>query len=122
MSLHFMDMYHGKSLLFLVMVFAYVYWLDIGGGGRLFVWASSNGQKLCDLEILAGRIFLDPKRGHVQGNVDEWSPLFYVHFLQPENWALSHDANGCRGCDCDVGGATDNQSVFYSLWEFRLLA
>lgn len=35
--------------------------------------------------------------------------------LQPEHWALSHDANGCRGCDCDVGGATDNQSVLFSL-------
>uniref|UniRef100_A0AAQ6A8Y0 Laminin, beta 2 (laminin S) n=1 Tax=Amphiprion ocellaris TaxID=80972 RepID=A0AAQ6A8Y0_AMPOC len=26
----------------------------------------------------------------------------------PEHWALSHDLNGCRGCECDVGGALDN--------------
>uniref|UniRef100_A0A7N6BW38 Laminin, beta 2 (laminin S) n=1 Tax=Anabas testudineus TaxID=64144 RepID=A0A7N6BW38_ANATE len=25
-----------------------------------------------------------------------------------EHWALSHDVNGCRGCECDIGGALDN--------------
>ncbi|XP_068108744.1 laminin subunit beta-2 isoform X3 [Hyperolius riggenbachi] len=27
----------------------------------------------------------------------------------PEYWALSHDLQGCRSCDCDIGGAWDNQ-------------
>ncbi|KAM4571448.1 laminin subunit beta-2 [Fundulus diaphanus] len=27
----------------------------------------------------------------------------------PEYWGLSHDLNGCRGCECDIGGALDNQ-------------
>ncbi|KAM4721279.1 laminin subunit beta-2 isoform 2-T2 [Rhinophrynus dorsalis] len=26
----------------------------------------------------------------------------------PEYWALSHDLHGCRSCDCDIGGAWDN--------------
>uniref|UniRef100_A0A3Q3K397 Laminin, beta 2 (laminin S) n=1 Tax=Monopterus albus TaxID=43700 RepID=A0A3Q3K397_MONAL len=26
-----------------------------------------------------------------------------------EHWALSHDLSGCRGCECDIGGALDNQ-------------
>ncbi|XP_004565524.2 laminin subunit beta-2 isoform X1 [Maylandia zebra] len=26
----------------------------------------------------------------------------------PEHWALSHDLNGCRDCECDIGGALDN--------------
>uniref|UniRef100_A0A665X2H1 Laminin subunit beta-2-like n=1 Tax=Echeneis naucrates TaxID=173247 RepID=A0A665X2H1_ECHNA len=26
----------------------------------------------------------------------------------PEHWALSHDLNGCRGCECDIGGSLDN--------------
>ncbi|CAF89550.1 unnamed protein product [Tetraodon nigroviridis] len=29
----------------------------------------------------------------------------------PEHWALSHDLNGCRACECDVGGAVDNHCL-----------
>ncbi|KAK7883977.1 hypothetical protein WMY93_027100 [Mugilogobius chulae] len=29
----------------------------------------------------------------------------------PEHWALSHDLNGCRSCECDVGGALDNHHM-----------
>lgn len=36
-------------------------------------------------------------------------PLAVLLCFQPEHWALSHDANGCRGCECDIGGALDNQ-------------
>uniref|UniRef100_A0AAQ4REM3 Laminin, beta 2 (laminin S) n=1 Tax=Gasterosteus aculeatus aculeatus TaxID=481459 RepID=A0AAQ4REM3_GASAC len=32
----------------------------------------------------------------------------------PEHWALSHDLNGCRGCECDVGGALDNHCSMQS--------
>lgn len=36
-------------------------------------------------------------------------PLSVLLCFQPEHWALSHDLNGCRGCECDIGGALDNQ-------------
>uniref|UniRef100_A0A4W3JYV6 Laminin, beta 2 (laminin S) n=1 Tax=Callorhinchus milii TaxID=7868 RepID=A0A4W3JYV6_CALMI len=34
---------------------------------------------------------------------------FSLLWGQTEHWALSHDLNGCRPCDCSIGGAYNNQ-------------
>ena len=50
----------------------------------------------CDTSCLSGANRLSPR------------PSVLLCF-QSEHWALSHDLNGCRGCECDIGGALDNQ-------------
>ncbi|MEJ1288269.1 hypothetical protein NN561_019300 [Cricetulus griseus] len=58
---------------------------------------------------VSGGVCDDCQHNTMGRNCEQCKPFYYQHpERDPQHWGLSNDLDGCRPCDCDLGGALNN--------------